>query len=477
MADRKLLIKLIIYISLILAVVAIPFAGIYVYATSLPATYKESYYAALPLKYDRLYDVKGEKIIVIGGSSVAFGIDSKLVEQELGMPCVNFGLYAAFGLKPMLDLSEGAVGEGDIVIIAPELSTQMYSDYVGYDYLLQACEQRSDMAFDLGLTYAAGFLSKFPSYIKDAGKLEKLGGLKVKGIYAAGSFDEYGDIVYERDVNVMDGMYSADNLPEIKESMISDEFAKMGNDYARKAENKGAKVYFGFCPVNELSAADISSEDRKAFVEKLDESLDVEIIASLEDHIFEAGYFYDSNFHTNDAGTVLNTVLLINDIKRVTLEKMTATNIEIPKAPAATTEDEAIASGTWEGFKYVVTSSGVTITGLSQEGLELEKLEIPSQIENYVVIKIDDKAFAGCCAKEIVLPESITVLSAGIFSEANELAKVVLQSKTLPEVGNSLLNGANSDVKIYVPEELYSIYVTDYFWGAYADRLKSYGDN
>lgn len=474
MQDKKMLIKFIAYILVVLMVAALPLVGIYVYAVNQPLTYKESYYAALPIKYDRINQVEGEKIVVIGGSSVAFGIDSKLVEKELGMPCVNFGLYAAFGLKPMLDLSVNAIGDGDIVIIAPELSSQMYSDYIGYDFLLQACEGRSDMAFELGVSYAAGLMAKFPVYLEEAGKVRELGGLKVNGVYAASSFDKYGDIVFERKHNVMDGMYSSDNLPEMTESLVTDQFAEMVNEYAKKAEYKGAKVYFGFCPVNQLSVDDISEDDKQRFLAALEEKLDFEIIASLDDHIIDEGYFYDSNFHTNDAGTVLNTVLLINDLKRTLMDKMTVTDIDIPKPPASPMEEEVIASGSKDGFDYVVTSSGVTIVGLDEQGMKLEKLEIPEQIDNYVVIKIDDEAFAGCSAKEIILPSTIKVLSAGIFSDAKQLTRVVLPCEGLPEVGNGLLNGANDKLKIYVPKDWYSNYVTDYFWGIYADNIEQY---
>jgi hypothetical protein len=44
----------------------------------------------------------------------------------------------------------------------------MYSDYVGYDYLLQACEGRSDMALALGRSYAIGLLAKLPEYVEVA---------------------------------------------------------------------------------------------------------------------------------------------------------------------------------------------------------------------------------------------------------------------------------------------------------------------
>lgn len=473
MRNKKILIKFIVYICLILLVAALPLEAIYTYAVNQPPTYKESYYAALPVKYDRLKQVEGEKIVVIGGSSAAFGLDSKLVEQELKKPCVNFGLYAAFGLKPMLDLSVDAIGKGDIVVIAPELSSQMFSDYVGYDFLIQACEERSDMAFALGTSYAAGLMSKFPSYIEEARKLRSQGGLKVSGIYAASSFDEYGDIVYKREHNIMDGMYSKDNLPEIYGDLVSDEFAKMVNEYAKKAESKGAKVYFGFCPVNQLSIENISQNEIDEFVESLEEKLDFEVIASLDDHILDAGYFYDSNFHTNDAGTIVNTVLLINDIKRIFMDMSAAADIEIPKPPAGSAEAEVISAGSQDGFNYVVTSSGVTITGLDEDGKKKEKLEIPEQIDNYIVKKIDDMAFDGCNAKEIVLPSTISVLSAGIFNDAKSLTKVFLLCESLPEVGNNLLEGANVNLKIYVPAARYSNYVTDYFWGAYANHLES----
>ena len=473
MKEKENLVKFVAYLVLILMVAALPLVAVYQYAIKLPSTYQESYYAALPVKYDRIKQIEGKKIVVIGGSSVAFGVDSKLVEQELGIPCVNFGLYAAFGLKPMLDLSVDAIGQGDIVVIAPELSSQMFSEYVGYDFLLQALEGRPDMAMKLGVSYAPGLMSKFPSYLEETQKLKSQGGLKVNGIYAASSFDAYGDIVYQREYNIMDGMYSADNLPEINGDLVSREFTDLVNEYAKKAEAKGASVYFGFCPINRLSVENISENDKAEFLNALEEKLEFEVMASLDDHILDEGYFYDSNFHTNDAGTVLNTVLLINDMKRIFMDMSVVSDIRIPSLPAGETQEEVIASGSMEGFDYVVTASGVIITGLNEDGKKLEKLEVPEQIDNYVVRKIGEKAFSECNAKEIVLPGTVSVLSSSIFSDAKSLTKVYLPCESLPEVGSNLLSGANDGLKIYVPKAWYSNYVTDYFWGVYADSIES----
>ena len=111
-----------ICISCLLAILAMisPFAIVIGAATLTPSQYSNAFVGALNEKYDRLYSIEEEKIVIVGGSSVAFGVDSAMIEKYTGMPVVNFGLYAALGTKLMLDLSRGAIGEGDIVILSPE---------------------------------------------------------------------------------------------------------------------------------------------------------------------------------------------------------------------------------------------------------------------------------------------------------------------------------------------------------------------
>lgn len=471
MQNHKILLRFISIVVVLAMAIAIPFAVLYLYAKSRPKVYTESYNAALQIKYDRLTSIREPKILVIGGSSVAFGIDSKIVEKELSMPCVNMGLYAAFGLKPMLDLSIKSIRKNDIVVIAPELSSQMYSDYVGYDFLLQAMEGRIDMAKTLGLSYAKGFIHELPSYVKAAKKLKKKGTITASGVYAKSSFDSYGDITYTRDKNIMESLYSEDNLPEIDSEIITDSFVDMINAFVKKAEKKGAKVYFTFPPINKLSVDGISDNDRVSFVKELKNRLNCQVIGSLNEHIMDEGYFYDSNFHANDAGMIVNTVLLVNDIKRVT-NKLSVTGTKIPKPIATNGAGQIISSGTYEGYEYDVTENGAYIKGIDDTIKNSSELMIPDSIEGYKVVKIQKAAFDGSLANTIILPETISSINAGAFSGASELTKVVLLSKKLPEVGNGLLDGASSSVLIYVPKDLYGNYVTDYFWGQYEPYIR-----
>ena len=123
MKKSKILIGVIIGFIAILA----PFVSVVAFAVSMPAQYTDTFVGELNEKVDRLYEIDEPKIVVVGGSSVAFGLDSAMLEKYTGMPVVNFGLYAALGPKVMLDLSRDGIKEGDIVIIAPELDAQTLS--------------------------------------------------------------------------------------------------------------------------------------------------------------------------------------------------------------------------------------------------------------------------------------------------------------------------------------------------------------
>ena len=107
----------------LVALLSIPVTFIIIgFAT--PSQYALTYYGELGKMYENLRLTSGRKIVIIGTSSVAFGVDSALMSEELSAAgadyeVVNFGLYGALGTKVMLDLSEQYIGEGDIVVFAP----------------------------------------------------------------------------------------------------------------------------------------------------------------------------------------------------------------------------------------------------------------------------------------------------------------------------------------------------------------------
>jgi hypothetical protein len=85
---------------------------------SLPENH--SHYMASIADKHRALDIPGRRILIVGGSNAAFGIDSELITKELGINCINLGLHAGLGLDFMLREAEHELRDDDIVVLTPE---------------------------------------------------------------------------------------------------------------------------------------------------------------------------------------------------------------------------------------------------------------------------------------------------------------------------------------------------------------------
>ena len=107
----------------------------------LPMQYDKTFMGELKYKYERLRESEGKRIVLLGGSSLAFGIDSALIEEYLpDYEVVNFGMYAALGTTAMFDLTIDEIRSGDIVIISPEQNDQALSDYFNAEIMWQGLD-------------------------------------------------------------------------------------------------------------------------------------------------------------------------------------------------------------------------------------------------------------------------------------------------------------------------------------------------
>ena len=66
---------------LLLAALPIVFVGALGFA--IPDQFEKTFLGEFDNKVERLYATEGEKIVVIGGSSVAFGVDAELLSEQL----------------------------------------------------------------------------------------------------------------------------------------------------------------------------------------------------------------------------------------------------------------------------------------------------------------------------------------------------------------------------------------------------------
>ena len=471
----------------ILLCVLVPFAAVASVIVFVPSQFENTFLGAMKIKIDRMESVKEPKIVVVGGSSVPFGVDSKQMEEMLGMPVVNFGLYATLGTKLMLDLSREYINEGDIIILAPETDAQTYSMFFGAEAAWQAADSDLSLLPKIAKDNFGAMLGGAWKYAAQKIKYSLSDSpLDPEGVYNVKSFDEYGDIIYLREYNHMSSMY--DSSLEIKPSpdMISAEFIAYVNEYVDYAESKGARVLFSFAPMNmDALSADVTMEMLEEFTNYISENFKAELISDPNAYIYESGYFYDSNFHLNDAGAVMHTANLAYDVAEA-MDTEIIIDYEIPDMPEVPEDiTPDFPTDYDENEKYFVFEEhtvggelrGYNIVGLSELGKAQTTLTTPYAYNGMRVYNIAPEAFSGASSlTDIYVTENIAAIGDGAFAGAPALRKVHIlavdpNSTTVNNVTVGLWNGMASGAEFYVPAESYSTYITNYFWGPYADKI------
>ncbi len=433
----------------------------------LPSQFEETYLGELALKKERLEETEGQKIIVVGGSSAAFGIRSDLMEEELDMPVVNFGLYAPLGSRTMLEACFDEIGEGDMVIFSPEQNPETLSFELQAEEVWQAFEGDYLSMFrffdEEGLKKLQG---AFPEFAVSKLKYALYGKPDVSGIYRRDSFNEYGDIAPgARPGNRMAEEY--DPTQEINFSFFPErEFVEYLNEYAGRVAEKGAVFYYRFCPMNESAVTDESLLDD--WYLRLEEEADFTILGNPHQCVMESGWFYDTNFHLNDVGAVVNTYRFVRDIK-AQLRDSSPTEIELPQMPEPLAQNIQGDNSDAECFIYEKEGENLVITGVTDEGVAREELTLPTEYEGRKVAAVRARSLEGCTALRRVSVQGGMILYDGCFEGCSTLREIMLLAEPSEiTAGRDLLRG--TDAMLYT--EYADDYRLDYSWGLYSDRIR-----
>ncbi|MEO0790863.1 MAG: hypothetical protein AAFY36_19515, partial [Bacteroidota bacterium] len=76
--------------------------------------------ATTSIKQARLQQIPGQKLILIGGSNLQYGINSAYLSEQLGIPVVNMGLQGSIGLAYYFQEIMPSINEGDLVFLLAE---------------------------------------------------------------------------------------------------------------------------------------------------------------------------------------------------------------------------------------------------------------------------------------------------------------------------------------------------------------------
>ncbi|SEJ32734.1 hypothetical protein SAMN05216327_108294 [Dyadobacter sp. SG02] len=255
-----------------------------------------------------------QRIIIIGGSNVAYGLDSKRIQDALQIPVINAGLHASLGMKFYLTDIKPYIRQGDILVVIPEYS-QYYTDsfYGNMELVSVLFDVYPEGMRQIDTKQWCHLLRFIPFYAATKFKISKEpGATGTVGVYDRKAFNAYGD-AYVHWTKAGIKFKAAQKAKE--EDHVNPEAVQLLVDFQQYVEGKKATMFL--MPPAYQSA---SFANQKPVIDKIHEAVEekhLPLIAAPERYKLPDSVFFDTNYHLLLPGIERRSKLMIEDIARV----------------------------------------------------------------------------------------------------------------------------------------------------------------
>lgn len=286
----------------------------------------DSYVAAVFDKQALLSSTPSPKIILVGGSNVAFGFDSRRLSEGTGLPVVNAGLQGGLGLHFMLNSIKPSINRGDIVLLSPEyhilFNRLSWGEVLAQMLVIDPGSWKNISTFNEVWQLLKTFPTVHTEAIRNRFELEmnpKCQFCKSDlSVYSREAFDpETGDIT----TNQLEGKPEEDfsmklgyALPNfwIKKSIRS---LNRFNEYVVA---KGATLFFVY--PNTVTPTDAYTRDLLNRLDAyLQAQLDFPVLDTPSQAEFAKEYMFDTPYHLNSKGRLLRSENIVIDLCKMDL--------------------------------------------------------------------------------------------------------------------------------------------------------------
>jgi hypothetical protein len=287
-----------------------PIFGTIVILIILPLP-ENSYTLAIIDKRAILETTESPKIVLAGGSNLAFGIDSAAIEETFHTPVVNIGFYAGIGLGRILDDISPFLHAGDILVVIPEyehFTTIWDGSQAAYELIfntgfVENHRQRLFLSGSYGLprafnTYLStrlrAFIARFRPPNPDA--------------YLRDGFNEYGDYIKH---------LQSENKPVTTAANVGTLNASYINTFFRFVDAftaRGITVMLSW-PSYEAESFSNSEKTIRELDARFTAKENLLVISRPEDYCFPKDLFYDTSYHLNAEGRSHRTARLLRDLR------------------------------------------------------------------------------------------------------------------------------------------------------------------
>lgn len=300
---QKFIIKSIIFLLLISSVV------IY-FSVSFKRKYdlKTDYLATLIDKEARLNSLDSNRLILVGGSNLSFGVNSALIEEELPVKVANLSLHAGLSLTFMINQVNHLMKKGDVVVLIPEYPLYLDSFSPDIDLIQFANElypaTKAYYHFSPRELIEAKY-QRFRKYFQpDA--------FRVDSVFNRQLFDKYGDNLGHLNKSPSEQLIDRKpiNIIEI------DKTVSLLKNFANECKNKGVTVMISYPPYSKTEYVGKNKERIDALDIKLRNKLpEIVFLDKPSTYTFDDSLFYDTIYHLNKNGREKRTKILIQNLK------------------------------------------------------------------------------------------------------------------------------------------------------------------
>ncbi|MCX6214049.1 hypothetical protein [Spirosoma sp.] len=298
----KQLILLVKPTSILLALVIIT-VYIFIFLVSPFIRNESSYVAASLDKEKKLEETASPRIIFVGGSNLALGLDCQVLNKKTQLNIVNMGLHAGLGLDFMLNEAIDGIKAGDTVI----LSIEYFLEEGNKKLIAQLAIVNPTAISKMNLSLLDRFrilMSQLQLCVSSAFYIliDKFD----DPIYNRQGFNEYGDLkthFNQKKPNVPSG-----NILFVNTNYNNG--VKKINNFIEKAKAKKAKVYFTY-PAFQRSTYNLNKIKLKNLAGQYNNELNCTILGNLETFVLDDKYFFDTVYHLDSIGIHKRTEIML----------------------------------------------------------------------------------------------------------------------------------------------------------------------
>lgn len=335
-------IKYLAYAAVTALLLGLIHLSVFFYQLGAPVQAEYWLYESAIVKHNLIAAIKEPKLVVLGGSSALFGIDSTLLEHTLGIPTINLALHAGLPSKYLFDEAQQYLQPHDHVLLAIEYS--LYTQLNPYSLWFTNQMMTWDTAFfwKLPSLEKIRFILSVPMHRLVAGTIAQVfrdrAGiidkrrlaspeeviqrhaqhvLKISGaqeVYSALNLDRHGDVVMHLNRLIVNTDYGL-TKPFVYSERWWDEFRR----FVKFCRDRDIIVYYAWQSAMKNITLDFGSETVHAHLQNLTTHLhanQIQTLGSPQEYQYDRELFSDTAQHLTPIGRSIRTQALLHYLKQ-----------------------------------------------------------------------------------------------------------------------------------------------------------------